>query len=198
MCMQQYYPMPANSWKRTSYLQEDCLKNMRVSINFELVGWFFKNSWGYGCMARTQIMNPSPNQSPQWRSRHPHKNIWIQTHHMHVQKLCSTVHIQSQVCTYPLSYTSLNDSFPITNHCLDHQHSLLSQILKLIYIDVFLCFDPLQHGVECDEGTCPPNTSTAVNQEDVRLGIRMVFLTRLMKLTMEMALAGTPWSGHAR
>ncbi len=115
---------------------------------------------------------------------------------MHVQKLCSTVHIQSQVCTSPLSYTSLNDSFPITNHCLDHQHSLLSQILKLINIDVFL-FDPLQHGVECDEGTCPPNTSTAVNQEDVRLGIRMVFLTRLMKLTIYGDGIGRD-SGHAR
>ncbi len=62
----------------------------------------------------------------------------------------------------------------MTNHCLDHQHSLLSQILnKLINIDSFFSFDPLHHCVECDEGACPPDTSTAVNQEDVRLGIRM-------------------------
>ncbi len=62
----------------------------------------------------------------------------------------------------------------MTNHCLDHQHSLLSQALdKLINIDGFLCLDPFHHGIECDEGACPPNTSTAVNQEDVHLGIRM-------------------------
>ncbi len=40
-------------------------------------------------------------------------------------------------------------------------------------IDGLFSFDPLHHGVECDEGACPPNTSTAVNQEEVCLGIRM-------------------------
>ncbi len=64
------------------------------------------------------------------------------------------------------------ESHPLvpTNHCLNHQYSLLSQILnELKNIDGFFSFDPLYHGVECDEGACPPNTSTAVNQEGVRL-----------------------------
>ncbi len=51
-------------------------------------------------------------------------------------------------------------SYIMTNHCLNHQYSLLSQIFnKLINIDGFFCLDPPQHCIECDEGACPPNTS---------------------------------------
>ncbi len=103
------------------------------------------------------------------------KHMISNTPHVH-ENYFAVLYIECDVCSSPLCSTSLNDCALtyLTNHCLDHQHSLLSQALdKLINIDAFLCLDPLHHWVECDEGACPPNTSTAVNQEDVRLGIRM-------------------------
>ena len=67
-----------------------------------------------------------------------------------------------------------NSHILMTNQCLDHQHSLLHEVMdKLMNIDALFSFKSFHHGVECDEGACPPNTSTAVNQENVCIGIRM-------------------------
>ncbi len=61
-----------------------------------------------------------------------------------------------------------------TYHCLHHQHSLLPQVSdKLIDVDRLLHLDPLQHGIQCDEGACPAHSSTAVHQQNPLLGIGM-------------------------
>ena len=36
---------------------------------------------------------------------------------------------------------------------------------KGVHRNVILCISPLQHGVQRDEGACPPHASTAVHQE---------------------------------
>ena len=36
-----------------------------------------------------------------------------------------------------------------------------------MYVEAVLCLDPLQHGVQRDEGACPAHTSAAVHQQQV-------------------------------
>ena len=50
--------------------------------------------------------------------------------------------------------------------CLDHEHSLLTEAHEeLVHVDRLLCLDPLQHGVQEDEGPCTTHPRTAVDQE---------------------------------
>ena len=50
--------------------------------------------------------------------------------------------------------------------CLDHEHSLLPEAhQELIHIDCLLCLDPLQHGVQEDEGASATHPCTAVDQK---------------------------------
>ena len=72
------------------------------------------------------------------------------------------------------------DSLPLPNvtipayYSLNHENPLLPQVgKKLVNVDCVLSLDPLQHGVQCDEGACPTNTSTAVHQEGVLSVVRV-------------------------
>ena len=61
-----------------------------------------------------------------------------------------------------------------TYYSLNHENPLLPQVgNKLVNVDGVLGLDPLQHGVQCDEGSCPANTSTAVHQEGVLFVVRV-------------------------
>ena len=62
-----------------------------------------------------------------------------------------------------------------TYYSLNHENPLLPQVgNKLVNVDgVLISLDPLQHGVQCDEGACPANTSTAVHQEGVLFVVRV-------------------------
>ena len=81
--------------------------------------------------------------------------------------------------------------------CLDHEHSLLTEAHEeLVHVDRLLCLDPLQHGVQEDEGPCTTHPRTAVDQEGIPSSLLWAFWTLLMKEMREVANLGTPWSGH--
>ena len=62
----------------------------------------------------------------------------------------------------------------ITYWCLYHQDPLLPESGdKFINVEVILSLDPLQHGVQRDEGACPAHTSAAVHQQQVLPVVRM-------------------------
>ena len=67
--------------------------------------------------------------------------------------------------------------FLILYQCLDHEHPLLAETNEeLIHVDRLLCLDPLQHGVQEDEGASATHPRTAVHQE----GNALVFVVGLL------------------
>ncbi len=123
-------------------------------------------------------------------SRYPHKQTsWLPSGYAYVRfpgkqvVQCSLSH--THFLTGPLaSYTS--------NYCLDHKHSLLSEILDELIVLILSIMDPESSVMKV------PVLPTPALLWIRRMSILCVFLTCLMKMTMEMALTGTPWSDHPR
>ncbi len=65
----------------------------------------------------------------------------------------------------------------VSYQCLHHENSPLSHVsYKLIHIHCLISLDPLEHGVQCDEGACTPHPCTAVDKQGPSQVLVVTFL----------------------